>query len=71
MTLEVFTIEIKVDAEENGHEAVLEVVKNHARALMAAAMMVSKPGRTPQIMVRTEDRFYDQQEIDIFKDLEG
>ena len=70
MTIETFTVDIKVDAGEAGHEAVLEVVKTHARALMAAAMMVCRPGSTPQIMVRTEDRFYDQKDIDIFKGLD-
>jgi hypothetical protein len=69
MALETYTIEVKVDVEDSGHAAVLEVIKGQARLLMAAAIMVSKPDRTPKVMVRTEDRFYSQEDIDITEGL--
>jgi len=64
MTIQTYTIELKIDASEEAHEALTEIAKQYARDLLASAMILSG-GKQPQIICRTQDSFYTQNEIEV------
>lgn len=64
MSLNTYTIELKLDAPEENHEAMQQIIKQYARDALASAMLLTT-GKAPQVIARTEDAFYDQNEIDL------
>lgn len=63
MALQTYTIEMKVDTSDEGHEAMTELVRQYARDMLSSAMLLS-PGKSPQIACRASDAFYDTREIE-------
>lgn len=70
MPIHNYTIEIKFDAHEEAHAAMVEIIKQYARDLLASGMLLSG-GKVPSIMARTEDNFYDQKEIEVLDPSDG
>ena len=64
MPIKKYTIELKVDATDEGHEAMTQITRQYARDLLSSAMLAS-PGKHPQIMCRSEDNFYTQEDIEV------
>lgn len=64
MSLQTYTIELKIDTADEGHEAMAAVVKQYACDLRASAMLLSAQKRV-LIMARSQDAFYDEKEIDL------
>lgn len=64
MSLQTYTIELKLNVDDDRHEAMLQITMQYARDLMASAMLLSQ-GRPPVIMCRTNDAFYDTKEIEV------
>jgi len=64
MTIRTYTIEMKCDVPDDGHEALVEITVMSARQLLASAMLMS-PGFQPQVIAKTEDRFYSTEQIEI------
>ena len=64
MALQTYTIEVKIDTTEEGHQAMSAVVKQYACDLRASAMLLS-PEKRVLIMARSQDAFYDETEIDL------
>ena len=65
MSLQTYTIEIKLDADhDDAHDAMKELVREAARGMFAAAAMLQSR-RTPQIICRTDDEFFTSTDIGI------
>lgn len=64
MSLQTYTIELKVDATDEGHAAMTEVMKQYTRDLLASAMLLSLQGKHPLVACRTQDNFYETKEIE-------
>jgi hypothetical protein len=64
MPLNTYIIELKLDAPDENHEAMNQIVKQYARDMLSSAMLLS-PGKQPQVIARSEDCFYDQTEIEV------
>jgi hypothetical protein len=63
MSLMTYGIEMKIDCDEERHEAMVQIMVQFARDWMAASMLLSQ-GKNPQLICRTTDAFYDEREID-------
>ena len=61
MALQTYTIELKMDVTDEQHEAMSLALKQVARDLMAVGMLLSN--KSPKLMCRSTDAFYDEQEI--------
>lgn len=66
MSIQVYTIEFKLDVPEENHEAMLQISKQFARDLLSAATLIS-PDKPPMVIMRTEDSFYDHKEIELLE----
>lgn len=64
MSLQTYTIELKLNVDDDRHEAMTQITMQYARDLMASAMLLSQ-GKPPAIMCRTSDAFYDTKEIEV------
>jgi hypothetical protein len=64
MGLQTYQIEIKLDAPDEHHAAMTQIIKQYARDLLSSAMLLS-PGKMPQVVCRAEDAFYSTEEIEI------
>jgi hypothetical protein len=64
MALQTYSIELKVDTTDEGHEAMTQLIQTYARDLLTSAMLLS-PGRMPMIAARAADAFYDTREIEL------
>lgn len=64
MPLLTYTIELKLDAPDENQEAMQLIVKQYARDMIASAMLLTT-GKAPQAIARSEDAFYDQNEIEL------
>jgi hypothetical protein len=64
MPMQIYTIELKLDAPDEHHEAMTQIMKQYARDLLSSAMLLS-PGKMPQVACRTSDAFYDTTEIEV------
>lgn len=62
MALQTYQIELKMDVGDEQHAAMSQTIKQVARDLLAVGMLLSG-GKQPQIMCRSTDAFYDEQEI--------
>jgi len=62
--LKTYTIELKLYAPAEHHEAMEQILKQYARDLLASAMLLS-PDRQPMIAARSSDAFYDTNEIEV------
>lgn len=63
MSLQTYTIEMKIDCTDEAHEAMVAVMVQTARDWLATSMLLSQ-GKNPQLICRTTDAFYDEKEID-------
>jgi hypothetical protein len=63
MSLMTYSIEMKIDASEEQHEAMVQVMIQFAKDWLATSMLLSN-GKNPQLICRTTDAFYDEKEID-------
>lgn len=63
MAIQTYTIELKMDADAEQHEAMTQVMKQLAQQFKAMSMLLSK--RPPLCVARTTDSFYDTSEIDL------
>ena len=63
MSLQTYTIEMKIDCDDERHEAMTQVMVQFAKDWLATAMLLSQ-GKNPQLICRTTDAFYDEKEID-------
>ncbi len=63
MAQQTYTIEMKLDASDEAHAAMTEIVKQYARDLIASGMLLSG-GKSPLVVCRTTDNFYDTKEIE-------
>jgi hypothetical protein len=63
MSLQTYTIEMKIDASDEAHAAMVQVMVQTARDWLATSMLLSN-GKNPQLICRTTDAFYDEKEID-------
>jgi hypothetical protein len=64
MGLQTFTIELKLDAPDEHHEAMSQIAVQYARDMLASAMLLA-PGKQPMVAVKMRDAFYDTREIEI------
>ena len=64
MSIQTYTIELKIDCDDERHEAMTQVMTQVARDWLATSMMLSQ-GKNPQLICRTTDAFYDEKEIDV------
>jgi len=64
MGLQTYTIELKLDAPDEHHETMTQIMKQYSRDLLSSAMLLS-PGKLPQIACRTQDAFYSSEEIEV------
>ena len=64
MAIRTYTIEMKCDVPDDAHEPLEEILIMSARQLLSSAMLLS-PGFQPQVIAKTEDRFYSTNEIEI------
>lgn len=60
-----YRIELKLDCDEDRHEAIIQVAKQYARDLMASAMLVANTQRQPMIALFTENVFIGEEEINV------
>lgn len=66
MPVQTYTIELRIDTSEQGHEAMLTIAKQYARDLLSSSMLVSNdPQRIPSVIMRTQDSFYNTDEIEV------
>lgn len=63
MSIQTYTIALKIDCDDEHHEAMTQIMIQFARDWTAASMLLSQ-GKSPQLICRTEDAFYDEKEID-------
>ena len=63
MSIQTYTVEMKIDCDDAHHEAMVQVMTQVARDWLAASMLLSQ-GKNPQLICRTQDAFYDEKEID-------
>lgn len=63
MSIQTYTIELKIDCDDERHEAMTAVMVQFARDWMSASMLLSQ-GKNPALICRTTDAFYDEREID-------
>lgn len=63
MSLQTYTIEMKIDCSDEAHEAMVQVMVQFAKDWLASSMLLSN-GKNPQLICRTTDAFYDEKEID-------
>lgn len=63
MSIQTYTIELKIDCDDERHEAMTKIMVQFARDWTAASMLLSQ-GKNPQLICRTTDAFYDEKEID-------
>ena len=63
MSNQTYTIEIKIDCDDEQHAAMEQVMVQMARDWVATAMLLTA-GKQPKLMCRTQDAFYDEKEID-------
>lgn len=63
MSNQTYTIEIKIDCDDEQHAAMEQVMVQMARDWVATAMLLTS-GKQPKLMCRTQDAFYDEKEID-------
>lgn len=66
MSIQTFTIELKLDADPDRLEALEMLIKQAARDLLASSMLLSQ-NKQPQVICRTQDAFYDQREIELLE----
>lgn len=64
MGLQTYTIEMKFDAPDQHHEAMVQVVKQCARDLLSSATLLAA-GNPVQVACRTQDAFYSSAEIEV------
>lgn len=66
MSIQTYTVELRIDTSDEGHTAMTEIVKQYARDMLASSMLVSNdPQRTPMVVMRTQDAFYNTSEIEV------
>lgn len=70
MPLITYCIELKLDAPDENHEAMQQIIKQYARDALASAMLLTT-GKAPQAIARSEDAFYDQTEIELLEPSEN
>jgi hypothetical protein len=70
MTIQTYTIEFKLDTNEDAHEAMLQIIKQYARDLMASAALLCG-NKQPQVICRTQDSFYTTNEIELLEPSES
>ncbi len=63
MSIQTYTIELKIDCDDERHQAMTQIMVQFARDWTAASMLLSQ-GKNPQLICRTQDAFYDEKEID-------
>lgn len=63
MSIQTYTIEMKIDCDDERHEAMVAIMVQTARDWLSSSMLLSQ-GKNPQLMCRTTDAFYDEKEID-------
>lgn len=63
MSIQTYTIELKIDCDDERHAAMTQIMVQFARDWTAASMLLSQ-GKNPQLICRTQDAFYDEKEID-------
>lgn len=66
MTLQTYTIELKVNVDDRRHEALTAVVAQYARDILATGMLLSD-GKGALVSARSTDAFYDQSEIELLE----
>ena len=66
MPLQTYTIEMKFDAPDEHHEAMVQVVKQYARDLLSSAALLAA-GNPVQVACRTQDAFYGTDEIEVLE----
>jgi hypothetical protein len=66
MGLQTYTIELKLNAPDEHHEAMTQIFKQYARDMLSSAMLLS-PDKLPQIACRTTDAFYSTEEIEVLE----
>jgi uncharacterized protein GlcG (DUF336 family) len=64
MSIQTYTIELRVDTSDEGHEALRQVLKQTARDFLATATIVTQ-GANPQVCARADDAFYNSEEIEV------
>lgn len=63
MSIQTYTIELKIDCDDERHQAMTQIMVQFARDWMSSSMLLSQ-GKNPQLICRTQDAFYDEKEID-------
>jgi hypothetical protein len=63
MTVQTYTIELKMNVDDTKHEAMTQVMAQYARDFLATAMLLAD-GRGAMIAARSTDSFYDTKEIE-------
>ena len=62
MSIQTYTIEMKVDISEDAHSAFTDIMKQYARDWLSSATILS-PHRPPMVICKTTDAFYNATEI--------
>jgi hypothetical protein len=63
MAIQTYTVELKIDGDDEQHAAMTEAMKQLARNMLTVGMLMSN--RKPLIICRTTDAFYDTAEIEL------
>jgi hypothetical protein len=63
MALQTYTIELKMDVDDERHEAMTQVMMQYARDFLATGMLLAN-GRGAMIAARSTDAFYGTNEIE-------
>lgn len=64
MSILTYSIEIRVDTSDEGHEAMKHMIRDKIGDLRNAAMLIS-PQRPPNFACRVADAFYTEEELDL------
>lgn len=64
MALQLYTIEMKCDVNEEQHDALVQIVQQYARDLLASGALLAGE-RKPLVVARTTDAFYSTTEIEM------
>jgi len=56
---------MKCDIPDEILDPMISIVKQHARDLLATASLVAPNDRTPQVIARAEDSFFNVDEIEV------
>jgi len=66
MAVQTYTIELKLDGNDDQHAAMTEAMKQLAKQMLTMGMLMSS--RKPLIVCKTTDAFYDTAEIELLSD---